>query len=251
MKSVSVSNILSFKGGADSVYKVLIIEDDNIIGEMLRMYLTEERFIVFRAETGKDGMMALGTFKPDILLLDLMLPDAEGISLCSTFRDLTTVPIIVISMKTNVTDRIQALTAGADDYLCKPFSMQELKARIEAVLRRSIVAEPAPPVKDAEKTAGDSSEEIQLDTDRRMLIVRGHYVEITYSEYEIMKLFCRNPGKVFSREELINAARGFDSFVNDRAIDVHVTNLRRKIENHPKEPDHIKTVWGVGYKFLP
>ncbi|WP_372814385.1 response regulator transcription factor [Paenibacillus sp.] len=230
------------------MYKVLIIEDDNIIGEMLRLYLTEERFIVFRAETGKDGMMALGTFKPDILLLDLMLPDAEGVGLCATFRDLTTAPIIVVSMKTNVTDRIQALTAGADDYLCKPFSMQELKARIDAVLRRSLAA---PALPDAVETDRDPGDEIQLDADRRMLIVRGNYVEITYSEYEIMKLFCHNPGKVFSREELINAARGYDSFVNDRAIDVHVTNLRRKMEYRPKEPVHIKTVWGVGYKFIP
>ncbi|WP_373232193.1 response regulator transcription factor [Cohnella sp.] len=232
--------------------RVLVIEDDPIIGEMLTLYLTEEQFTVQRVGTAREGKMALNTFQPEILLLDLMLPDASGTQLCSEFRQLTHLPIIVISMKTSVNDRIQAISSGADDYLCKPFSMHELKVRMNAVLRRSshhvapsmhLSAPNAAPV-------ATLHQGLSLDLERRTIVLDGEHIETTFSEYEIMKLFYQNPGRVFSREELINAVRGIDSFINDRAIDVHVTNLRRKLEKNPKEPLYIKTVWGVGYKFI-
>lgn len=226
--------------------KVLIVEDDQIIGEMLTLYLTEEQFEVQRVETARDGLQALFSFAPDVILLDLMLPDSDGKDICAEFRRRTDIPLIVISMKTAVTDRIHAIGSGADDFLVKPFSMQELKVRIGAVLRRTNAsavrnfAAPAPPAKNG----------ITLDAERRTIMRDGTPVETTFSEYEIMKLFHDHPGRVYSREELINAVRGIDSFVNDRAIDVHVTNLRRKLEDNPKEPQYIKTVWGVGYKFI-
>ncbi|NOU93660.1 response regulator [Paenibacillus sp. LMG 31456] len=234
--------------------KVLIIEDDTIIGEMLKLYLCEENFTVQRVETGQDSFDALNTFTPDVILLDLILPDMDGADLCKLLRHHTQVPILVISMKNKVTDRIQALSCGADDYLCKPFSMQELKARINAQLRRSspqptyapnFAAASSSPV----ATLSAPTQWLQLDLERRTLIVKDQVVEITFSEFEIMKLFYSFPGKVFSRDELINAIRGIDSYVNERSIDVHVTNLRKKIEYNPKQPQHIKTVWGVGYKF--
>ncbi|MCD9021855.1 response regulator transcription factor [Cohnella silvisoli] len=232
--------------------RVLVIEDDPIIGEMLTLYLTEEQFIVQRVESAREGKFALGTFNPDILLLDLMLPDASGTELCSQFRQLTAIPIIVISMKTAVADRIQAISAGADDFLVKPFSMQELKVRMKAVLRRVTTPKPVA----VQHTQADSASMpesqlgLSLDLERRTIVLDGDHIETTFSEYEIMKLFFQHPGRVFSREELINAVRGIDSFINDRAIDVHVTNLRRKLEKNPKEPQFIKTVWGVGYKFI-
>jgi DNA-binding response OmpR family regulator len=231
--------------------KVLIIEDDNIIGEMLSLYLTEEDFNVQRVATGQEGIAALSDFVPDLILLDLLLPDYEGTKLCTTLRKQTQVPFIVISMKSAVNEKIEALNAGADDFLSKPFSMQELKARIYAQIRRAqthslVTLQPVPEVAEKERT----EKHLQLDLDRRTLQLNGQLVETTYSEFEIIKLFCNYPGKVFSREELINALRGIDSFVNERSIDVHVTNLRKKIEKNPKEPTFIKTVWGVGYKFL-
>lgn len=232
--------------------RVLVIEDDPIIGEMLTLYLTEEQFEVMRVETAREGKFALGTFNPDILLLDLMLPDESGTELCAQFRRLTSIAIIVISMKTAVTDRIQAISSGADDYLCKPFSMQELKVRMNAVLRRTVnqKLQLVPTMHDASPIATLHPQGLSLDLERRTIVLNGEHIETTFSEYEIMKLFYQYPGRVFSREELINTVRGIDSFINDRAIDVHVTNLRRKLENDPKEPKYIKTVWGVGYKFI-
>jgi len=235
--------------------KVLIIEDDLIFGEMLRLYLTGEQYDVMHAQTAKDGLELLRSAGPDIILLDLMLPDADGSDLCVTLRESTAIPIIVVSMKSEVNEKIKVLMAGADDYLCKPFSMQELRARIETVLRR--VLQPAIAAVGAVPGAASASleaalpERIRIDLEKRTIVLDGQHTETTYSSFEIMRLFCQHPGRVFSREELINALRGVDSFVNDRAIDVHVTNLRKKIEINPKEPKHIKTVWGVGYKFLP
>jgi DNA-binding response OmpR family regulator len=223
--------------------KILVVEDDPIIGEMLTLYLAEEKFEVERVESAGEGFDALRRFEPDVLILDLMLPDAEGASLCSAFRERSKLPIIVTSMRSAVADRIQAISAGADDYLCKPYSMQELKVRIQAVLRRMSSSYQQP------GTADKPKHRITLDIDRRTIVLNGKPIETTFSEYEMMKLFTQNPGRVFSREELLNAVRGIDSFVNERAMDVHITNLRKKLEVNPKEPQHIKTVWGVGYKF--
>ncbi|MFC5406402.1 response regulator transcription factor [Cohnella soli] len=235
--------------------RVLVIEDDAIIGEMLTLYLTEEMFEVQRVETSREGKFALGSFNPDILLLDLMLPDASGTELCAEFRQLTAIPIIVISTKPSVTVRIQAISSGADDFLVKPFSMQELKVRMDAVLRRTnalspAAAQPASAGTGTSAVASGPQQGLTLDLERRTIVLHGEHIETTFSEYEIMKLFYQHPNRVFSREELINAVRGIDSFINDRAIDVHVTNLRRKLEKNPKEPQYIKTVWGVGYKFM-
>ncbi|THF79481.1 response regulator transcription factor [Cohnella fermenti] len=224
--------------------KVLVIEDDSILGEMLTLYLTEEQFDVERVESAREGFQALVKFSPEVIILDLMLPDADGPILCTRFREKTPVPIIVTSMKNAVADRIQAITLGADDYLTKPYSVQELKVRIQALLRRVNAAQPVP------AGAAAARDRILLNGERRTIMLEGHNIETTFSEYEMMKLFMQYPGRVFSREELLNSVRGIDSYVNERAIDVHITNLRRKLERNPKEPQHIKTVWGIGYKFI-
>lgn len=224
--------------------KVLIIEDDPILGEMLTLYLEEECFEVLKVETARDGYSALDTFNPDAIILDLLLPDTDGSTICSSIRDRTNIPIIVTSMKNAVTDRIRAISSGADDYLTKPYSVQELKARLMASLRRM----PPGGVKSAAPTP--PAARIALDMERRFILLEGKPIETTFSEFEIMKLFTQHPGRVFQREELLNSVRGIDSFVNERSVDVHITNLRRKIEPNPKTPQHIKTVWGVGYKFV-
>ncbi|MFD0695244.1 response regulator transcription factor [Paenibacillus sp. GCM10027628] len=235
------------------MHKVLLIEDDAMIGEMLSMYLSVEGYLVRRTETGAQGLAELEAFEPNIVLLDLVLPDIDGTKLCSDIRSASNVPILVVSMKTDVSERIQALMAGADDYICKPFSMRELTARITAKLRRTqlvfqTAAEQQEQPEDSNPIAGTA---ISLDPKRRSVYVNKQLVETTFSEFEILRLFCASPGKVFNRESLINALRGFDSFMNDRAIDVHIANLRKRIEEDPKEPRHIKTIRGVGYKFQP
>ncbi|MBO7748098.1 response regulator transcription factor [Paenibacillus sp. MWE-103] len=232
------------------MYKLLVIEDDKMMSEMLSMYMSGEGYEIKQAENGEQGLKLLAAFDPDVVLLDLMLPDWDGTELCIRMRRQSSVPIMIVSMKSEVSERVQALRAGADDYLCKPFSMHELSARVEALIRRSRLMQAGAAGERPEEGGPDAEKEIKLDAERRLLLVRGGFVETTFSEFEIMKLFLSHPGKVFTREDLINAIRGFDSFVTDRAIDVHIVNLRRKIEKNPKEPHYIRTVWGVGYKYV-
>ncbi|MEB4784144.1 response regulator transcription factor [Paenibacillus jamilae] len=226
---------------------VLIIEDDNMLGDTLSLYLTGEGYHVTRVEQATEGIARLDRVQPDIILLDLLLPDLDGVNPCPLIRKHTDVPIIVISTENDISERIRTLTLGADDYICKPFSMQELKARIEALFRRikitRLQGRGISPV--AEPETG-----ITLDLARRMVTVNGQMVEMTYSEFELMKLFYTNRGNVFSRYALIQALRGTDSFINERAVDVHINHLRRKIEKDPKKPQLIKTIWGIGYKFM-
>ncbi|GGG06767.1 response regulator transcription factor [Paenibacillus abyssi] len=236
------------------MYKVLVIEDDTIMGDMLSMYLSEEGYSVKQAANGEDGLAILSEFEPHIVLLDLMLPDWDGMELCVEIRRSSNVPIMIVSMKTEVSERVHALKAGADDYLCKPFSMHELTARVYALIRRAQTMGAQRETVQVEETvpaAGELNQSrVKLDIDRRSLQVGGQSIETTFSEFEIMRLFLAHPGKVYSREDLINAIRGFDSFVTDRAIDVHIVNLRKKIEANPREPKYIRTVWGVGYKYM-
>ncbi|MCS7461105.1 response regulator transcription factor [Paenibacillus doosanensis] len=224
---------------------ILLIEDDQSIADMISIYLSEENYKVRFAPDGKQGKQLFETVHPDVIILDVMLPDMNGIELCREFRTLSSVPIMMISAKSEVSERVKALVIGADDYLCKPFSMRELAARTGALLRRSTMNKASSePVRAEART-------IRVDTEKRCVYGRNGIVETTYSEFEMMKHFWLHPGKVFSREELLNKIRGIDSFVTERSVDVHITNLRKKIEEDPKDPKHIKTVWGVGYKFEP
>ncbi|MDU0203106.1 MULTISPECIES: response regulator transcription factor [Paenibacillus] len=244
------------------MYKVLIIEDDPMIGDMISMYLGEEGFEVIRMETGQKGIEAVKPFAPDVILLDLMLPDMDGLELCRQVRTTSSVPIMIVSMRNKVVERVAALGAGADDYMSKPFSMHEMSARVHALIRRSNLYQNAgentrvhPTVRHVTKPETNEAliadkNKITLDLQTRSMIVQGQLVETTYSEFEIMKCFVNHPGRVYTREDLLQTVRGFDSYVTDRAIDVHIANLRKKIEDNPKEPRRIRTVWGVGYKFV-
>jgi DNA-binding response OmpR family regulator len=250
------------------MYKVLMIEDDAMIGDMVTMYLKEEGFHVIREENGTSGIAIIPQFQPDLILLDWMLPDMDGLAICRQVRETSSVPIMIVSMKNKIVERVNALGAGADDFMCKPFSMHELIARAHALIRRAQryptmnqfpvaqsiqkVQEEVKPAKSTVLAAAvmDKQDKITLNTNTRSMSVYGEIVETTYSEFEIMRCFINNPGRVYSREDLLQTVRGFDSFVTDRAIDVHIANLRKKIEDNPKEPKWIRTVWGVGYKFV-
>jgi two-component system response regulator RegX3 len=229
--------------------KVLIIEDDNIFGDMVSLYLAEEDFIVQRASTGQEGLLTFQTFAPDAILLDLTLPDMDGIELCGILREQTCMPIIIVSMNSKVSEKIKALTAGADDYISKPFSMQELKARILTATRKSTIVGEHTQTVGIQQPVAHPYPHIRFDMERRAIYIHDELIETTYSEFEILKIFNKHPEKVFSRDDLINAIRGISSYVNERSIDVHVRNLRKKIEINPKHPKYIITVWGIGYKF--
>jgi DNA-binding response OmpR family regulator len=238
------------------MHKILVIEDDAMIGDMVSMYLGEEGFQVIRYENGMDGLQAVQQFLPDIILLDLMLPDMDGLELFQQIRETSQIPIMIVSMRTKVVERVNALAVGADDYMCKPFSMHEMSARVHALIRRSkhyqikLLVNTVETSNSVLVTECDIDCMISLNQDTRSMWVHGDLIETTYSEFEIMKCFMKHPGRVFSREDLLQTVRGFDSFVTDRAIDVHIANLRKKIEDNPKEPKRIRTVWGVGYKFV-
>ncbi|WP_281887328.1 response regulator transcription factor [Paenibacillus sp. YYML68] len=231
--------------------KILLVEDDQSIADMISIYLSEEHYNVYCAGDGKQGMELFQEHKPDVVILDLMLPDTNGLELCKLLRMRSGVPIMIVSAKSEVSERVNALMIGADDYLCKPFSMRELAARTNALLRRSGMNAPLQGLGPSRPQADANRAVVTVDLEKRCIYVHQQQVETTYSEFEIMRNFCQYPGKVFSREELLNNIRGIDSFVTERSVDVHITNLRKKVEADPKEPKHIKTVWGVGYKFEP
>ncbi|PZD97768.1 DNA-binding response regulator [Paenibacillus sambharensis] len=221
--------------------KILLVEDDSSIADMISIYLREEGYSVISAMDGASARRALAATAADLIILDIMLPDTDGMTLCAEIRSVSDIPILMLSARQDVNDRVEALFTGADDYLPKPFSMRELAARVEALLRRANYSPHA--------VGLNSGSALTLDTSRRKLFHNGKPVETTYHEFELMRIFLLAPGKVFSREELLRKIKGPQVPVTDRAIDVHITNLRKKLEANPKYPRYIKTVWGIGYKY--
>lgn len=227
--------------------KILLIEDDYVVGDMIAMYLRDENYDVLRIDSGSEGIQQVKEYHPDIIIMDFVLPDANGTEMCTELRSFSSIPIIMISISTNITNRIEALMAGADDFISKPFSMRELLARIIACTRRRVLHDnQTSEMIDVEESVSS----IHINQIQRTIYVNGQYVETTYSEYELLRLFYFNPRRVFTREHLITLLGGEETLVNDRSIDVHITKLRKKIEKDPKNPKHIITVWGAGYKFV-
>jgi DNA-binding response OmpR family regulator len=222
--------------------KILIVDDEQKIIEIVRAYLEREGF---RVVTAFDGEAALKTFrqeKPDLIVLDLMLPKMSGQDVCRAIRKESEVPIIMLTARDEMTDKIVGLELGADDYLTKPFEGRELVARVKAILRRSEPRIAIPVIK-----AGD----IVIDTERRQISVRERLVELTTTEFELLRLLAAHPGRVFSRAELLDRLQGDAYEGYERTIDSHIKNLRRKIEPDPDRPSYIHTIYGAGYKLEP
>jgi len=230
--------------------RVLIVDDDQTMAQMLHLYLEDEGYGTYVASDGDSALKALKTFEPDVIILDLYLPDKKGNELIDDIQKQTEAPIIMISMETKSSERIHALKRGVDDFLSKPFNMKELQARIEVVLRRVAKVERANLLKPEPKIEQLHNKKIELDRQKRVLTINTEQVELTNTEFELLSLFTEHPGIVFSREDLINRVKGNHYFLTDRSIDVHITNLRKKIEDNPKQPEYIKTVWGIGYKWM-
>lgn len=224
------------------MHKILIVDDERSILDLLEMILKREQFQVAAASDGKSAMALFDSFKPDLVLLDLMLPDTNGHELCREMTYKRKVPIIMLTAKNDIIDKVLGLELGADDYITKPFDSRELVARIKAVLRRL-----------EKNNAADrkvlSHLDLEVDLENRNVTKGGKPIELTLKEYELLEVFIKNPQKVFGREELIQHAWGYDFMGDTRAVDICVTRLRKKIEDDSSNPKHIFTVYGFGYRF--
>lgn len=222
--------------------KTILIVDDNVsIRTLVREYLTEQGLRVVTADNGQNALYTARQEKPDLILLDIMMPEMDGYQFVTAYRKESETPIILLTAKLEETDKVLGLELGADDYVTKPFGMRELLARIRAVLRR-VGADSLQP---ATLKAGD----ISLDHDTRQVRVDGNPVNLTPSEFDLLATFMTSPGRVFSRADLLIKLQGTTFEGVERTIDVHIRNLRTKIETDPSEPRYIETVFGVGYRF--
>jgi len=222
--------------------RILVVDDDPKTVSSLRLYLEHAGFEVAAAADGRQALArARSNPSPDLIVLDLMLPHVDGLTVCRTLRGESDVPIILLTARTTEEDRLEGLDLGADDYVPKPFSPRELVARVRAVLRRT----PAGLVDARPIRAG----RLTIDPARREVKVGTKPVELTPREFRLLEVLARAPGRAFTREELVERAFGPDYEALDRTIDAHVMNLRRKIEPDPAAPTYIQTVFGVGYRF--
>lgn len=219
---------------------ILIVEDEQKIVALLRDYLQQAHYEVAFLDRGDRVLSHIKRNLPDLILLDVMLPGMDGMEVCREIRKFSTVPIIMITARVEEIDRLIGLELGADDYICKPFSPREVVARVKAVLRRA---------QTALINGGLRAGPIALDADTRQVTIDGQLLDLTPSEFGLLKTLMAHPNRVFSRNELLNQVQGYDFEGYDRTIDTHVKNLRRKIAVKLPGQDIIATVYGVGYKF--
>lgn len=223
---------------------VLIVDDERKIRDLVCSYLEREGYAVFQADTGQGALETAVRIEPDLIVLDLMLPDVAGEEVARSLRDAdSNVPIIMLTAKSSEDDRVTGLRIGADDYLVKPFSPRELVARVQAVLRRT--------GRDSRAGTADSFDDgaLTVDRDAREVTMQSRTLDLTRSEFDLLVALSSRPGRVFSRYELVTRVQGYDYDGYERTIDAHVKNLRKKLGDDPKAPRFVVTVPGVGYKF--
>ena len=220
---------------------ILVVDDEPQILRLVRDYLEHAGFKVLTAADGASALKAVRTGKPDLVVLDLGLPNLDGLDVARGLRKDGALPIIMLTARAGEADRVAGLELGADDYVTKPFSPRELLARIRAVLRRSEAARaPADVIKVADA--------IQIDVPHMRTTIDGREIDLTRTEFQLLVTMAREPGRVFSRAQLLDAVNGVAVESYERAIDAHIKNIRRKIERNPREPEHLQTVFGVGYR---
>ena len=222
--------------------KILVVDDEELLVKGIRFNLQNEGYDVFTGSNGLEAVNIAQTQKPDLIILDVMMPEMDGLSACSKIREFSNVPIILLTAKVEDMDKLMGFEHGADDYLTKPFNILELKARIRALLRRS--------------GAGSSTVantltigSIMLDLDSRNAYKSGVLADLTAKEFDVIEFLMRNPNRVYSREALLDTIWSYDYRSDIRTVDVHIRRLREKLEENPAEPKYILTKWGVGYYF--
>ena len=225
---------------------ILVVEDEASIAEVVSLYLKRAGYSVQTASDGRQAMNLFQRQKPDFVILDLMLPEVDGLSLTRWLRDQSNVPIIMLTARRGEVDRIAGLELGADDYVVKPFSPQELVSRVRAVMRR-LGREQA----ETENERALSFEGLSIDPLSRVVKVHQDEVELTAKEFDMLYLLARHPKQVFTREQLLDRVWGGAQYIDPGTVTVHVRRLREKLENDPSQPTRLLTVWGVGYKFEP
>ncbi len=228
----------------DSAKKILVVDDEIKISEVVKSYLEHDGYKVFTAFNGKEAMDGYNAFNPDLIILDLMLPDISGEEICKRIRENSSVPIIMLTAKVSDDEVITGLDLGADDYVLKPFSPKQLLARVAAVLRRSAKE----PTADKSNIIFDNGD-LVIDNFVHEIRKAGKIINLTPNEYRILVTMAGYPKKTFTRDELINMALGDDFEGFDRTVDTHIKNLRQKIEDDPKSPRYLATVHGIGYRF--
>ena len=224
-------------------YHVLVVDDEPKILSMIENFLKNEGFKVSTAQEGIAALRLFAQVQPQAVILDLMLPGMNGLDVCKEIRKNSTVPIIMLTAKTEEIDKLLGLELGADDYITKPFSLKELAARLRAVLRRTNQYSE----KQGEQVIIRGN--LQIDPAKREVRVKGELIYLTPTEYNILYILARNPGRPYSRLQLLNMALDESYQGYERVIDTHVSNIRKKIEPNPAEPYYIQTVYGIGYKF--
>ena len=224
--------------------KILVVDDELLLVKGMKFNLENEGYTV---ETAYDGATAIDMAKSggfDLIILDLMMPQVDGLTACMRIREFSNVPIIMLTARSEDADKIIGLESGADDYITKPFNILELKARIRALLRRANAA----PQQKAQNTLL-SAGGVTLDLEQRVALKNGKVVELTAKEYDLIELFVKNPRRVYSRENLMDLVWGYTYAGDYRTVDVHIRRLREKLEDDPAAPQHILTKWGIGYYF--
>lgn len=229
--------------------KILIVDDDENIAELISLYLTKECFETSIVYDGESALEAVKTFQPNLILLDLMLPGIDGYQVCREVRTTSSIPIIMLSAKGEIFDKVLGLELGADDYMEKPFDTKELVARVKAVLRRykpasaPVAESPAP----ASKTKVAEYPDLTINLTNYSVIYKGKTIEMPPKELELLYFLASSPNQVFTREQLLDQIWGYEYIGDTRTVDVHIKRLREKIRDH--ESWRLSTVWGIGYKF--
>ncbi|HEX6455311.1 MAG TPA: response regulator transcription factor [Solirubrobacterales bacterium] len=224
--------------------RILLVDDEQSIQTLLSYPLRKDGYHVTSALDGSEALRRFEEGRFDLVILDLMLPRMGGVEVCKALRSRSQVPIIMLTAKGSETDKVAGLEVGADDYITKPFSMREFRSRVKAALRRSRMVERA-----SEDGGAIETGELKIDFDRRMVTLAGEEIKVTYVEFEILSALARSPGRVLTRETLLEHVWGDSDYRDPRTVDVHIRHLREKLEKDAKEPEYLFTVRGVGYRF--
>jgi DNA-binding response OmpR family regulator len=223
---------------------ILLVDDEESVQKLLAFPLERDGYRVVQARDGEEALKRFHELRVDLVVLDLMLPKLDGLEVCKRLRAASSVPIIMLTARDDELDKVLGLELGADDYITKPFSIREFRSRVRALLRRAATPPQAPPGQEVISADG-----LVIDVAKRTVEVRGQPVALTYVEFELLRTLASHPGRVYTRQMLLESLWGGSDYREPRTIDVHVRHLREKLELDPREPEYIFTVRGVGYRF--
>ena len=230
-------------GAVTGAATILLVDDEDSVQKLLTYPLEREGYRVIQARSGEEALERFAADQPDLIVLDLMLPRIDGLEVCRRVRAVSAVPIIMLTARDDEVDKVLGLEIGADDYITKPFSIREFRSRVRALLRRAQLSDRP------ERSETIEHDSLRIDTTRRAVEAHGEPVQLTYVEFELLRALAASPGRVYSRQQLLEALWGSADYRDPRTIDVHIRHLREKIERDPSEPEYIFTVRGVGYRF--